>query len=353
MIKKTIYRAVVLWILGISAAAAQESDQGTDQVPGNQAAQETTSVRVQKLSGLLSPIIFTAPAEVISANRSRLSARIEARIERMLVAVGDKVRSGQPLVSLDCADYELARRQTEAALQSARAQLKRAGQQLARSESLAHDTLLSKDLLEQRQTEEEAAEADTRRARVALEQAELAVERCRIDSPFDGVVTERIAARGELARPGTPLLEIVDLESVEVAAQVFPAEQVHLDASPRVFFRFLDEEYPLRIDRSVPVIDPVTRNLEVRLTFAGRRAPVGASGRLIWHGGNPGIPAGLMVQRNEQLGIFIARGDRAVFHPLPDAEEGRPAMVDLPLETLIVTDGRQGLRDGDTLNISE
>lgn len=330
-----IRRIATIWLLGVAAVAAQDG----------------TPVQVRELSTLLSPVVLSAPAEVVSANRARISARIEGRIDAIPVDVGDHVTRGDELVVLDCADHHLARQRAEAELQSARAQLLRARQQLARSESLAPKQMLSEDLLEQRRTEVQAAEANARRAQTALDESGLAVSRCRIQSPFDGAVTERLAAQGELARPGTPLLEIVDLDSVEVAAQVFPAELAHLDASPRTVFRFLDEDYPVKAERRVPVIEPVSRTQQVRLSFVTRAAPVGASGRLVWHGRNPGIPAGLLVQRGEELGIFIARGDSAVFHPLPRAQEGRPAMVDLPPDTRVVTEGRQGLRDGDALAI--
>jgi RND family efflux transporter MFP subunit len=343
-------RVLTIWLALITAASAQSEGAGN---PDPATGPRPRPVVVRPLSELLSPVLFTAPAEVLSTNRARLSARIEAQIEDIPVDVGDNVTRGQVVVNLDCTDHELARRRAEAELLSARTQSRRAAQQLARSEALARDTLLSQDLLEQRQTERDAAQAEERRSRIALQQAEVAVSRCRVKSPLDGVVTGRLAARGELARPGTALLEIVDLESIEVAAQVFPSEQPDLDASPHVFFRFLEENYPLRVVRRVSVIDPVTRNMEIRLVFENRRAPVGASGRLVWHGRNPGVPAGMMVQRDSRLGIFLARNGRAVFHPLPRAQEGRPAMVDLPLDTLVVTEGRQSLRDGDVLDIAE
>lgn len=325
------------WLLAISTAAAQEA----------------TPVNVRELSTLTSPVAFTAPAEVVSANRTRISARIQAAIESIPVDVGDTVERGDELVVLDCADQELARQRAEAELQSARAQQQRARQQLNRSETLAPKQLLSEDLLEQQRSEKEAAEAGARRAQTELDQAALAISRCRIESPFAGAVTQRLAARGELAQPGTPLLEIVDLDTVEVAAPVFPAELALLAASPRVVFSFLNEEYPVAVERRTPVIDPVSRTQQVRLKFVERRAPVGASGRLVWHGTDPGIPASLLVQRGDVLGIFIARDGKAVFHPLPGAREGRPAMVDLPPDTPVVTDGRQGLRDGDLLAIDD
>lgn len=332
-----IRRILTIWLLGLSAAAAQEAN----------------PVNVRELSTLTSPVLFTAPAEVVSANRTRISAQIQATIESMPVDVGDTVERGDELVVLDCADHELARQRSEAELQSARAQLQRARQQLDRSETLAPRQLLSEDLLEQRRTEKEAAEAGARRAQTALDEAALLISRCRIESPFAGAVTERLAARGELARPGTPLLEIVDLDNVEVAAPVFPAELSHLADSRRTVFSFMNEEYPVAFERRTPVIDPVSRTQHVRLKFMERGAPVGASGRLVWHGRDPGIPASLLVQRGDTLGIFIARDGKAVFHPLPGAREGRPAIVDLPPDTPIVTEGRQGLRDGDPLAVDD
>lgn len=335
----TLKRSIAPWLAGLAVVCAQA------------VAQDARPVKVEPLSALLTPVVHTASAEVVSANRSRISAQIEARIESIAVDVGHEVERNQLIVELDCSEHELALQRVEAELQSAESRLQRARQQLTRSESLARDTLLSEDLLEQRQTESEAAAADVRRARVAVQQAELTVERCGIESPFDGAVTERLASRGELARPGTPLLEIVDLRSVEVSAEIFPAEQSDLRDSAVIAFRFLDHDYPLRIERFSPVIDPLSRTMEARLSFSGRPAPVGASGRLVWRGPNPGVPASLLVQRDDTLGVFVARNGKAAFHELPGAQEGRPAAVDLPPGTLLVTEGRQGLSDGDPLNV--
>lgn len=330
-------RVLAIWMLGMATAAAQDAK----------------PVQLQELATLLSPITLTAPAEVVSANRSRLSARIEARIEAMHVDVGDTVDKGRVLVTLDCSDHELALQSAEAALQGATARLQRAQQLLERSESLAQKTLISPDVLEQRQTEEQAAQAETRRAQATLQQAELGVDRCRVTSPFDAVVAERLAGVGELALPGTPLLELVDVQSIEVSAQVAPEEHQALRASPRVYFRYLGAEHELRVARLVPLIDPVTRTSEARLTFTADGAPVGASGRLVWHDKEPGIPANLVLQRDGRRGIFIARDGRAVFHPLPEAEEGRPAAVSLADDTLVITDGRRTLRDGDTIIVAD
>jgi hypothetical protein len=55
------------------------------------------------------------------------------------------------------------------------------------------------------------------------------------------------------------------------------------------------------------------------------------------------------MRRGGQLGVFVLETDRARFVALPGAEEGRPADSTLPGATLLIDEGRQRLRDGDSV----
>jgi hypothetical protein len=59
----------------------------------------------------------------------------------------------------------------------------------------------------------------------------------------------------------------------------------------------------------------------------------------------------LVSRRNGGLGIFVNNNGVANFMPLPGAQEGRPVAVQLPLDTQIITLGRERLQDGDALSI--
>ena len=52
------------------------------------------------------------------------------------------------------------------------------------------------------------------------------------------------------------------------------------------------------------------------------------------------------------FGVFVANDEHARFVAIPGAQEGRPAAVDLPAETLIVVRGHTRLQDGDSLDIN-
>ena len=65
------------------------------------------------------------------------------------------------------------------------------------------------------------------------------------------------------------------------------------------------------------------------------------------------LPADYLVRRDGKLGVFILDGETARFHPLPQAEDGRPARIELDPDTRLIGDGRQRLRDGDAVRQSE
>src|SRR5262249_28539978 len=121
--------------------------------------------------------VLSGSGYVVSADRYiSIGVRVPGRIDRYLVEEGDHVKAGAPLVQRDAGDYEASVRRLEAMLTSARAQqtLKRA--QLARARALAASKVMSRDELDIRQAEADAAvaavgqaEADLAAAKVNLE----------------------------------------------------------------------------------------------------------------------------------------------------------------------------------------
>ncbi|MEZ5583798.1 MAG: hypothetical protein R3F37_14565 [Candidatus Competibacteraceae bacterium] len=59
-----------------------------------------------------------------------------------------------------------------------------------------------------------------------------------------------------------------------------------------------------------------------------------------------------MVQRDQALGVFIMENGRARFVLAPGAQEGRPFVMTLSAQTLVVTRGQQGLNDGQPVAVA-
>lgn len=308
-------------------------------------------VRAAPLAELTLQPQRSAPATVLTLNDSRLSAEVQGRVLRIAVNVGDEVSVGAVLAELDCRDHQLALAQARAEAERADAQRALARRQLDRARSLAEQRNISEELLQQRETELVAAATALELAQVVIQQAELRIQRCTVRAPFDGVVTARLAQVGELATPGTAMVQLVDRRRLEVSAQVPVDALASLQSAQEVWLEAETERAALTLARITPVVNSAARTREVRLRFAAEAVLPGAAGRLVWRAAAPHVPANLLVARNGTLGVFVVNDGRAHFVAVPQAQEGQPAPVDLPPNTLVVTEGRYGLRDGAAVDV--
>ena len=360
-------------------------------------ARDSASVSVAPLSEIAIYPQKTAPATVISLNETALSTEIGARIESIPARVGEVVEKGALLAELDCTDYILSRDETDAQVAALDARLELAEKRLQRVEKLARQQTVAEEMLDQRASELAALRADRRAAAARLQRARADVGRCKLLSPLHAVITRRIAAEGEFADRGTPVLELVDRERLEIAAQVpagdvkrlqsisktaaktseataeatpspsFPrkresrntaraATEIKLQPPAKtaatLFFEDSAGRYPLLLRTVVPTINPTTRNREVRLVFAAGAALPGAGGKLVWRDNRPHVSGKLLLRRAGQLGVFLYADGKARFHRLAEAQQGRASAVDLPLNTRVITQGQFNLRDGQAVTPS-
>ncbi|MGF1547041.1 MAG: efflux RND transporter periplasmic adaptor subunit [Thiotrichales bacterium] len=302
-------------------------------------AAEPVPVTVKPVDALTFLPETSAPATVTSLNRSTLSAQITASIESIAVQVGDSVKAGQVLVRLDCRDHELA-------AQSASVRATLAEKESRRAQSLKQSSNIAEQAVNQ-------AEAELAQARVAQQQARLQVERCVVKAPYSGAVQARLAGEGQLATPGTPLLELVDTQHLEVSAQAPSLQAEALATARAIHFESLGNPLPVTVRSVAPWIDPGARTREIRLRFtAGTTAP-GTAGRVVWRTSEPHLPSDFLSQRAGAIGVLIVEpGDLTRFVPLPGAELGHPAPVgELPADARIIIDNRFGLQDGDPVKV--
>ena len=308
-------------------------------------AQTAGAVKTGRLAAIAVYPQKAAPATVVSLNNSSLSAQVTARVDEISVRVGELVEAGSVLARLDCTYYHLAREEATARTASLQARARLAQRRLARTRQLAQRQTVSEELLDEREADLAALQADHQGAVSSLKKAEIDVSHCAVTSPYRAIITARTGSVGEFARAGTKLLEIVDIEQLEVAAQVPVGDVGQVSAGATLYFEDSAGRYPVRIRTTVPAINTRTRNQEVRLLFDNDAALPGAAGKLVWSDARPHVPDSLLVRRNEVLGIFLAGQGKARFKALPGAQPGRPTPVELPADTLLVIQGQHGLTD--------
>lgn len=300
------------------------------------------AVRVQTvpLQELLVYPSKSVAASVESLNHAQISSEAEGRIQAVFALVGDTVKQGQKLAQLDCRAANLER---TAALSS----LALAKQEAGRAKMLNRTNSIAEQQFNQAQSSYE-------QAGIRLQQAKLAVTRCLLLAPYDGVVTARMAALGAYATVGLPLFSLLDTENIELTAALGEAARGSIIKAKHLSFITAGENYPVIIRTWLPLVDSKTNQRTIRLRFTDDLPLVGAAGELIWEEETARLPSNLLVQRANQLGYFMAVAGKAQFVAVADAALGESVAIPTPVQDIsIITQGRYNLSDGDKLDLPD
>lgn len=318
-------------------------------------------ITVRPLSGLLSNAQSSAPASIISLNHSVISAEITGRVIKTSSEVGERVKKGEVLATIDCRTYQLAEKQARAALKVAKTQFNLAKKQYNRNRALVRQGTIPRELFDQSEANQQTSLADIELKNVSIESTQLAVSRCLIRAPFSGQLTQRLVQQGQLVTSGSPLFKLLQTDKLEITARLSPAEIIHIKESPLLEFVVGDKRFKTTLRSIINTVDETTRTQEVRLSLTNplsKRSHVatGLSGRLEWSSKKSQIPAEYILRREGGLGVLAIvditnKMGKAKFYKLADAREGQPAYIDLSGNTLIIDQNRYRVKDGQTVKI--
>jgi HlyD family secretion protein len=302
-----------------------------------------------------------------------LAARVGATVTQMHVDVGDAVRAGQLLVTLDDRDLAARRgvvagqqealaRNTEgarAALAKAQADLDLARSKQRRDAELMAQGFVSQAVVDASNSATAAAvagvdaaratlaarEADARTLTQEARYADAVLSYTRIVAPMDGVVIQRLAEAGSGVVPGTPLLKIVDPASLWVATRVDESVVGRVMPGQAASIRLRSGEVVSgKVARIARQSDAATRELDVHVAFdlVPKRFAIDQEAEVaIAVGEDRGILvplAALARDRAGVQGVLVIDGGRTRFQPVETggADEHR-ALV------------RKGLAGGETI----
>ncbi len=144
----------------------------------------------------------------------------QGKVVDLPVNTGDVVQSGQVIAKLDDEIVKSQLALAEAALDKARADLKK------------YEGLLKADAISGQQVEDlrlgvKKSETDVTTLRKQLDFAT-------IRAPFQGTVTRRIIEKGSLVMPGSPVADIVDVSRLKFIANLAESEIVQVKRGERV-----------------------------------------------------------------------------------------------------------------------
>lgn len=312
----------------LSGAAPEQIRQAEEQVAQAQAAMEYSRAQLRRAEELLQQGFVAQQA--VDAARTELAvqeARWRAAQEQLHL-----LRRGPSPEEVEVARAQL--RQAEAGLRQARAQLHQAEVNLRQARSLLAQT------------------------EVTVRQAESLFAERMVRSPTEGVVANLAVDPGDTVTPGTRLLNVVQLGTLEASVAVAEADvgriRVGMPATVRVD-AFPGRVFPAQVLRISPVLALDTRTASVRVKIAnpGGWLRPGMTARveliLARRQGVLAVPVEAVVGRNQVQMVFVVEGSVARARPVQlGISDGTQVEVVSGLRPgeLVVIEGQETLRDG-------
>lgn len=211
-----------------------------------------------------------------------LKARAAGELRELRVREGDAVNAGQIVARIDASELNARLRQTQDQAASALAQVSIAQRQFDNNQALVNQGFISRTALDTSQANLDAARANHQAALAAVDVARKALDDTLVRSPISGVVSQRLAQAGERVGLDARIVEVLDLRTLELEAQLSPAEAAGLRVGQRAQVRVQGlAARGARVVRISPAANESTRTVPVFLQLddaTGLRQGVFAEG---------------------------------------------------------------------------
>lgn len=325
----------VAW--GISRSAATAEPASNPNADGSTVKLTTAQLSTLTLA-TVSPLEFhsESAADGKIAFNSDASTQVfspySGRVTRVIAAIGEHVKKGAPLFSIEASEFA----QAQGDLLNAKSQLK-----LARiAEERKHAAYDSKggSLQDWQQAQADLTAAQTamdsarNRLRIfgltdmqiaRLEESKAASPVTEVVAPIDGIVTDRQVGPGQYIQAGsaTPVYTLGDLSTVWLVADVREVDAPLVEVGQEVEIRVLalpGKIFRARLSSVGAQIDPVTRRIPVRAVLDNRdgklKPQMFASFSIVTSGDTQSlaVPEEAVVREGEAARVWIVDGNNSL-----------------------------------------
>ena len=229
---KTAIKAVITIAVLLAAVAAAAGIIMSRPMPEQLTVSETTSaIRAMTIVKESLRLKIRSEGTVTPKTQTNVIPEIKGRVTWISpnLVVGGYFQAGDPLVTIDAADYEARTGLAQAQLLRAEAELEHKRFELQRLQTLIKDNLVSQSNLENAARAHKIAKANVIESKINLAQAERDLSRTKITAPFEGMVRSESIDIGQFVQQGAPIASIYASDAVEVRLPIVNAQLAYLD----------------------------------------------------------------------------------------------------------------------------
>jgi len=296
---------------------------------GDKVSPGTVKVKRQAISGVTVTIVQPAKIDYLyetsgtvkAAISSVVASRVMGNVNAVYVRAGEPVKAGQLLAAIDDRDAAQKVRAAEQALKAAEQGRAMADLTYRRYKRLHDEKALSRQEIDQIETQKKMSDAGYGQAQAGLEEARIQQGFSRIVAPAAGILTDKRIDPGSMAIPGMPLFTIESQGGflLEVAVEESLSGRLPVGTKAVVSIETLGLSTTGKISEVVPTVDPATRTFLVKIPlsdkglksglFARVRLPQGSREALL-------VPKEGLVEKGQLTGVYTVDANGVVTYRL-------------------------------------
>ena len=334
-------------------AGCQPHDQATAQI-------KTVNAQAITLNLTEIPVTDATPGAVISEQQVQVASRLMGYIHDIAVHEGDTVKAGQLLFTIDPTDIKGQVNQARAGVAQAEAALSDAQADFERFSNLYKEESIPKVQYDKVKLQFNIAQSQANAARAGLNTAESQLRYAEVRSPINGVVTQKMANKGDLAAPGRPVLVVENPAKLMIQTSVSDETYAHLKMGGSATVEIAGNTMPGKIVRLVSAADAMSHTHLVKLdvpgikgfssgTFARVRFIVGSRQGI-------SVPKSALLERAGISGVFVVDADGIAHYRMVRVGREQDGMIEIEAglnsgEKVVVSNAA-GFDSGDRINLT-
>lgn len=211
---------------------------------------ETTQVSIGSLEGLIDPTV---------------AAEVAARVVKVHVVIGQDVKQGQLIATLDATDFAMQRNEAQAEIARIQALLDNQAKIVARNQALVDKKFISQNAVDNDIAQQNVLKQQLEAARARVGSINHSSGKTRVIAPVSGVIEKKIVDSGDYVRIGDPIVQIISTQRLrahlpfpeQIGAQLKPGLKVRLSTPTS------DKPFESTIHELKPMITEGSRSIDV------------------------------------------------------------------------------------------
>ena len=265
MKKKTnlLVFVIILLLLGQTgfAAEGETEDKAQKLPPGPPPALVEVA---QIVRGEAEPMVEFV-GTVYYARKSNVAAEVEGVVEQVFFEEGYRVKNGEPLVQLGADILDTIISATRADHELVLVELEQAQKELHKREPLYREGSVSESAYDEYFFKSKMLQNRSMSLQAALDRLSLEKKKKMILAPFNGIVVQKNAEKGEWVDNGGMVAVIADDSSVDIVVNVPAAMLKYLKPGKELMIKSGSEQMTGRFLSFVPKGDVATRTFDVKI----------------------------------------------------------------------------------------